>query len=63
MRLPRASRLGFWVGEFLLFGLELEGGALAGEGFTEAAAGAVAPVGVELALLFEHGGRVSLGGV
>ena len=45
----------FWVRQFLLFGLVSCGGALRGEGFTLAFSCAVAPVGIELALLFEHG--------
>jgi hypothetical protein len=39
------------VGLVLLIGFKLERSGFAGEGFAEAAAGFVAPVGVELSLL------------
>jgi hypothetical protein len=42
------------VGEFLLFGFKLESGALAGEGFTNALAGLVTPIGVEPSIFFKH---------
>lgn len=49
-----APRFGFWVGEFLLLGLELESRAFAGEGFAEAVAVGVPPVGVEFSGFLEH---------
>jgi hypothetical protein len=44
-----APRLGFWVRQVFLLGFKLECGGFAGEGFAEALAGFVAPVGVILA--------------
>ena len=43
------------VGLLFAFGFEFEGGAAAGEGFAEAATGAVAPVGIVFPVLFVHG--------
>ena len=44
----------FWVGEYLLLFLELERGVRRFKGFAFAHTFAVAPVGVELPLLFKH---------
>ena len=50
-----APRPLFWVGEFLLFGFELQGRAAAGESLADAVSVFVPPVGVILPCFLEHG--------
>lgn len=42
------------MGELFLLGFKLEGGALGAETFAQTLACVVAPIGVELSLLFKH---------
>src|SRR5665213_3452165 len=51
-----SARLSFWVCDFFLFCFVRECCAAAGEGFAQASAAGVAPVGIILSVLLKHAG-------